>query len=351
MTSLGFRKVILVIALILITIFVIGGVFGFRIYSRMYAPNIRLDYDQQAFVHIPTGSNYDDVIKILVKQDILIDTSAFKWVASRMGYPYSIKPGRYKVANGMGNKELVSILRAGLQTPLMVTFTGFRTPQQLAQKVSSQIEADSTEIVAAFSNQQLVEQYGFSTSTFIAMFIPNSYEFFWNTDATGFFNRMKREHDAFWKETREEKAASMNLTRIEVSTLASIVEEETINRDERPKVAGVYINRLNRRMPLQADPTVKFALGDFGIRRILTKHLQIDSPYNTYKFRGLPPGPINAPSISSIDAVLNYENHQYIYFCAKSDFSGYHAFAKTLIEHNKNAREYQNALNKQRIYR
>jgi UPF0755 protein len=288
---------------------------------------------------------------ILVSQDLLIDTASFKWVSSQMGYPYSVKPGRYRVANGMGNKEMITLLRAGLQTPVRVTFTGFRTPEQLAEKISSQIEADSVDIVKAFADKQLVEQYGFDTHTFISMFIPNTYEFFWNTDANGFFSRMKREYDVFWNAARDEKATSLNLSRIDVSTLASIVEEETIHRDERPKVAGVYINRLQKGMPLQADPTIKFAVGDFGLRRILTKHLQVDSPYNTYKRRGLPPGPINAPSISSIDAVLNYENHKYIYFCAKSDFSGYHAFARTLVEHNKNAREYQSALNRQRIYR
>jgi UPF0755 protein len=251
----------------------------------------------------------------------------------------------------MGNKDLISILRAGLQTPVKVTFTGFRTPSQLAQRISKQIEADSVEIVAAFSNNELVEEFGFSTETFIAMFIPNTYEFFWNTDADGFFKRMKREHEAFWNEARIEKAKKLNMSKTQVSTLASIVEEETVNRDERPRVAGVYINRIERGMPLQADPTIKFALGDFTIRRILTKHLSVDSPYNTYKNRGLPPGPINAPSISSIDAVLNYEVHKYLYFCAKSDFSGYHAFARTLTEHNKNAREYQRALNRERIYR
>jgi len=162
---------------------------------------------------------------------------------------------------------------------------------------------------------------------------------------------MKREYDAFWNETRSKKAADMGMDRIEVSTLASIVEEETTKADERARVAGVYINRLNRGIALQADPTIKFAMGDFAMRRVLTRHLNIDSPYNTYKHRGLPPGPINAPGISSIDAVLNYEKHQYLYFCAKSDFSGYHVFAKTLTEHNRNALEYQKALNKERIYR
>jgi len=183
------------------------------------------------------------------------------------------------------------------------------------------------------------------------MFIPNTYEFFWNTSAKGFFDRMKKEHDTFWNGSRDKKAKEIGLDRIKVSTLASIVEEETIKVDERPRVAGVFMNRLQKGMPLQADPTVKFAVGDFSIRRILKKHLQVDSPYNTYRNKGLPPGPINAPSISSINAVLNYEKHQYLYFCAKPDYSGYHLFARTLAEHNRNAREYQNFLNKERIFR
>jgi UPF0755 protein len=268
-----------------------------------------------------------------------------------MGYPYSVKPGRYKLISDMSNRELISILRAGLQTPIRLTFTSFRTPQQLAEKVSNQIEADSAEIVKAFLSPEIAAQYGFTTESFIAMFIPNTYEFFWNTGTKGFLDRMNREYEVFWTEERDRKAAEIGLSRVKVSTLASIVEEETIKVDERPRVAGVFMNRLNRFMALQADPTIKFAIGDFTIRRILTKHLQIDSPYNTYKYRGLPPGPINAPSISSINAVLNHENHKYLYFCAKPDYSGYHAFASTLSEHNKNARVYQQFLNKERIFR
>jgi UPF0755 protein len=276
---------------------------------------------------------------------------SFKWTSSRMGYPHSIKAGRYKITNGMTNREMIAMLRAGLQTPVRVTFNGFRTPQQLAQRVSKQIEVDSAEIVTTLLSNEIANQYGFTRETFISMFVPNTYEFFWNTGVKGFFDRMKREYETFWNDERERKASEIGLSRIEVSTLASIVEEETIRVDERPRVAGVFINRLNKRIPLQADPTIKYALGDFSIRRILTRHLAIDSPYNTYKHRGLPPGPINAPSISSIDAVLNYEKHQYIYFCAKPDYSGYHAFARTLTEHNRNAREYQKFLNKERIFR
>ena len=351
MSRKHYRKPLLIFVSFFSILILIAAAYGYNIYSKMYSPNVQVENEESTFIYIPTGAKYSDVVSILVSQNLLVDTVSFRWVSSRMGFPYSVKPGKYKVTNGMGNKDLISILRAGLQTPVRVTFTGFRTPSQLAQRISKQIEADSVEIVAAFSNNELVEEFGFSTETFIAMFIPNTYEFFWNTDADGFFKRMKREHEAFWNEARIEKAKKLNMSKTQVSTLASIVEEETVNRDERPRVAGVYINRLERGMPLQADPTIKFALGDFTIRRILTKHLSVDSPYNTYKNRGLPPGPINAPSISSIDAVLNYEVHKYLYFCAKSDFSGYHAFARTLTEHNKNAREYQRALNRERIYR
>lgn len=345
------RKLLLLTALALLVLLSVGLTIGYKYYIRIYSPNVDLHGKEYAFIHIPSHATYEDVVAIVDSSGLLVNMEWFKWVGSRMGYPYSIKPGRYKIVKGMSNKKLITILRAGLQTPTRVTFTGFRTPQQLAGRISAQLEADSADLVAAFANEELVAEYGFTTETFIAMFIPNTYEFFWNTGAKGFFDRMKREYDAFWNETRSKKAADLGMDRIEVSTLASIVEEETTKADERARVAGVYINRLNRGIPLQADPTIKFAMGDFAMRRVLTRHLNIDSPYNTYKHRGLPPGPINAPGISSIDAVLNFEKHQYLYFCAKSDFSGYHVFAKTLTEHNRNALEYQKALNKERIYR
>jgi UPF0755 protein len=328
-----------------------GGMYGFRTYKRMFIPNVDTGDKEFVYVYIPTGSSYDNVINVFDESGILVNTETFKWTCSRMGYPHSVKPGRYKVSHDISNRDLVAILRAGLQTPVRVTFNGFRTPQQLAQRISSQIEADSVAIVNAFLSDEIASQYGFTGQTFIAMFVPNTYEFFWNTGAKGFFDRMKREYETFWTQERDRKATEIGLSRVEVSTLASIVEEETIRADERPRVAGVFINRLRKRIPLQADPTIKYAHGDFTIRRILTRHLSIDSPYNTYKHPGLPPGPINAPSISSIDAVLNNEKHQYYYFCAKPDYSGYHAFAKTLAEHNRNAREYQKFLNRERIFR
>lgn len=351
MRSRLFKRILGFISLFLLVVIIAGGIYGYSIYTKFYSPNVNTQNKEHVYILIPTGSSYTDVLEIMESSQLINDFNSFKWSASRMGYPYSIKPGRFRIKDGMSNRELVTMLRAGLQTPVRVTFTGFRTPQQLAQRISSQIEADSAEIVNAFNSKEIATQYGFSQETFIAMFIPNTYEFFWNTGTKGFFDRMKREYEAFWNDERQRKANEIGLSRVQVSTLASIVEEETVRVDERPRVAGVFMNRLNKNMALQADPTIKFALGDFTIRRILTRHLQVESPYNTYKYRGLPPGPINSPSISSINAVLNYEKHQYIYFCAKPDYSGYHAFARTLAEHNRNARAYQQFLNRERIFR
>ncbi len=329
----------------------IGLVEGYSVYSLMFKPNITTHGKEFVFLRIPTGSNFNEAYGIFRQSGYLIDSISFKKAAASMGYNRNVKPGRYKFTQGMSNREVLGILRAGLQTPVRVTFGGFRVPQQLAGRIASQLEIDSAALLMFLKSDAVAKKYGFNGETFIAMFIPNTYEFYWNTTIDGFLDRMKREYDAFWNDDRTYKAADIGLTKLKVSILASIVEEETIFSSERPRVAGVYMNRLERGIPLQADPTVKFAVGDFGLRRILTRHLKIDSPYNTYLIKGLPPGPINAPSISSIDALLNYEQHQYLYFCAKSDFSGYHVFAKTLTEHNRNAREYQAALNKQRIFR
>lgn len=349
--SVSLKKAVRIVAILLLLSLVIAGWYGYRIYSKVYMPNVDLGGKEYAYIQIPTGTTYEQVKQIIEESGYIKDCSTFLWTSSRMGYPYSIKPGRYRLTHGLTNKDLVSMLRAGLQTPVRVTFNSFRTPQQLAQRISQQLEVDSVEIVNAFASNEIPLEFDFTGQTFIGMFVPNTYELFWNTDAKGFFKRMKREYDAFWNSDRMKRANKMGFTPLEVITLASIVEEETIREDERPRVAGVYVNRLNRGMPLQADPTIKFAHGDFGMRRVLSKHLNIDSPYNTYKNRGLPPGPINSPSISSIDAVLKYESHKYLYFCAKPDYSGYHSFATNFADHNKNAREYQRFLNRERIYR
>lgn len=324
-------------------------VFGLNYYNRMYRSNVELDKDK--FLFIPTGSDFTVVIDSIRKNNFVVDIESFTKTAHALGYDKKVKPGCYRIRAGMGNRALIRMLITATQSPIKVTFNNIRIPEQLAGKISHQLEADSLSLIRLFKNSETASGYGFDSRTLISMFIPNTYEFYWNTDAKSFFDRMKKEHKLFWNKERGDKAKSIGLKPEEVSALASIVEEESNKRDERPRIAGVYINRLKMNMPLQADPTVKFALGDFSLKRILTKHLEVKSPYNTYKNIGLPPGPICCPSISSIDAVLNYEASQYLYFCAKDDFSGYHVFAKTLTEHNRNANAYQRALNKERIYR
>lgn len=343
------RKTLLIILIPIVIVGLIGSVFAFSYYRLNYVPNTK--NSKEIVVYIPTGSTFENVLDTLSKHNILKNKKSFTTVANRLGYKNNIKAGRYLIKPNTGNRKLVSMLKMGLQKPLKLTFNNIRTPQQLAGRISQQIEADSLSILALLTSDQVTTDYGFDKATIIAMCIPNTYEFYWNTSAKGFLDKMQKEYEKFWNDEREAKAFKLGLTKVQVSTLASIVEEETRFNIEKPKVAGVYINRLNKGIPLQADPTVKFAVGDFALRRILTKHLEIDSPYNTYKFRGLPPGPIRCPSISSIDAVLNAEKHSYLYFCAKADFSGYHDFAKTLTEHNRNAEAYRRALNKERIYR
>ncbi len=335
--------VVAIIALAMIS------VFGYRYYIRMYKPNVKI-HDAE-YLYIFTGSDFTAVTDSLVAKNLVIDIESFKKTAKALGYTDKIRPGRYKFSPGMSNREIVKMLINGIQAPVRVTFSYARTPELLMGKIAKQIEPDSLSLINYFRNSNTPVKYGFTNETLISMFIPNTYEFYWNITPEIFFDRMKKEYDFFWNDDRKEKAREVGLSQAEISILASIVEEETIKRDERPKVAGVYMNRLKKRMYLQADPTVKYALHDFTIRRILTKHLEVKSPYNTYKNYGLPPGPINCPSISSIDAVLNFEHHQYLYFCAKDDFSGYHVFARTLIEHNRNAEAYRRALDKERIYR
>lgn len=317
-------------------------------YKKIYKPNIK---GYSIYLYIPTGSDYSDIIQILEKDSILKDIRSFKWLAEKKNYPNHVYPGRYRLDSLMNNNDLIDKLRSGFQDPVKVVFNSIRTREQLAGKISKQIESDSLTLIKLFYNDSLIVEYGLIQETFTCIFLPNTYEFWWNTSAEKFIDRMYREYQRFWNDERKQKAAILNLTPEEVTTLGSIVDEETYYGEEMPIVAGVYINRLRKRMHLQADPTLKFALGDFSIKRVLNVHKQIDSPYNTYKRYGLPPGPISIPSISAIDAVLNYESHSYLYFCAKPDFSGYHNFAKTLSQHNINARDYQQALNKERIWR
>jgi UPF0755 protein len=322
-------------------------VLGTKFYKRVYEGNSK----KENYLYIPTGSVFNDVLKIIERDSILENIDSFRWLALKKNYHNHVYAGKYRIDSNMNNNDLINMLRSGYQEPVKLIFNSVRTREQLAGKISEQIEADSISLLNAFNNDSIVKAYGLKPETFTAIFLPNTYEFWWNTTAVGFVNRMHKEYERFWNQERLAKAKKLNLTPEEVVTLASIVDEETLYNDEMQRVAGVYINRLRKRMHLQADPTLKFALGDFTIKRVLNVHKQIDSPYNTYKRYGLPPGPISIPSIAAIDAVLNYEQHGYFYFCAKPDFSGYHNFAKTLSQHNINAREYQRALNKERIWK
>ena len=302
-------------------------------------------------LYIPSASSYEQVLDTIranlqVEQPELLD-----WLAKKKNYPQSIKPGRFVIKDGISINELINLLRSGRQNPVRVTFNNIRTLNQIAGKFGKQLEKDSVQIMNFFSDPANYSADGFTKQNIISVFIPDTYEFFWNTDESALYKRMLHEYKSFWNEVRLQKAKEKGLTLHEVSILASIIDDEVVKKDEKPRIAGVYLNRLKRGIPLQACPTIKFALNDFTITRVLNVHLETDSPYNTYKYRGFPPGPIGCPSIEGIDAVLNAEKHDYIYFAARADFSGYHNFSRTLSEHNKYAAEYQRELNKRKIYR
>lgn len=323
---------------------------GYIGYRKFYKPNVRIEQQEgQKFLYIHTGATFEQVLSMLDQCNCLCNMKSFEWMAVKMNYPNHIKPGKYMLKDGMSNRELLNMLRAGRQVPTRVIFHNIRFKHELASDVSKQIEADSLSILRLLNNDIFLGQYGFNSKTITAMFIPNTYELYWNTSAETFLERMNKEYKRFWNDGKRQKAKNIDLSPIEVATLASIIEEESQKNDEKRTIAGVYMNRIKKGMRLQADPTVRFAYGDFSIKRILDKYKEIDSPYNTYMHEGLPPGPICIPSISSIDAVLNYQHHEYIYFCAKEDFSGYHNFARTLEQHNANAAKYQRALNRNGI--
>lgn len=319
--------------------------FGYWLYRTILSSNVNTGEEKEAVIYIPTGSDFDAVMDTLNSQGLLIRENSFRWVADLKKYPENIKPGRYIVRGGMSNNSLTNMLRGGWQSPVNVTFNYMRDVDMLAGKVGRQIEADSVSISKLLHDKEYVKQLGFNEYTLPALFLPDTYEFYWNTDAESFISRMLLEYEKFWNDERKKAAKDKGLSPVEVSILASIVDKETNKTDEMPRIAGVYLNRLHNNWLLQADPTLIFAIGDFSIRRVLNFHKETESPYNTYKYIGLPPGPICIPSVAAVKAVLNAEKHNYFYFCAKEDFSGYHNFAKTLSEHNRNAAKYQNALN------
>ncbi len=340
------RKILIfLLSFIIIAALVVGLLFR----QWIWGPNVKEDLTKTEF-KIPTGSNYNDVLRLLKKNKILYNYTSFDFIAGVMKYKKDkVAPGRYILKGGMSNRELISMLRAGLQTPLNITFNNVRTVEELVGRISRYIEADSTEIVKLLHDSTYIAKLGYNKYNILTMFIPNTYQFFWNTDPEEFLERMKKEHDKFWNNKRLEKANKIGLNPVEVFTLASIVEKETLANEEKPVIASVYLNRLKKGMLLQADPTVVYATQNFKLKRVLNKHLKVESPYNTYLNKGLPPGPICMPDVGTIDSVLNAKDTDYLFFCAKPNGHGRHAFAKTNRQHINNANKYRRWLNKNKI--
>ncbi|GAA4282407.1 endolytic transglycosylase MltG [Gaetbulibacter aestuarii] len=342
------KRILLAIALLGL---VVAGYFANFVYRAMIRPNTAFN-NEVAYIYIPTDADYQTVRKAL--EPLLDDIDSFDDLAEKKQYNTNIKPGRYAIRKGMNNNDIINTIRSK-NLPIQVAFNNQNSLEKLAGRISNVIEADSVSLVNAMHDETFLKENGFSEATALGMYLPNSYEFFWNTSAEAFRARMLREYERFWNHERKQKAGDIGLNPNQVMTLASIVYEESKQAEEQPKIAGVYINRLNIGMPLQADPTLKFAAYKLPkyqntiIKRVLNEHKEIDSPYNTYKRLGLPPGLIAMPDISAIEAVLNYDKSKNLYFVADPEHPGYHKFSKTLAEHNRNAIAYQRYLNAQGI--
>ena len=340
------RNILLALAAAVVLIALAGAGTG---YYLLLAPQFHPQKTQ--YVYIDRDDNLDSIYNKVRQTGQAGNLTGFRWMARYRDYARCIHTGRYAIHPGENVYHVFSRLYRGYQEPMNLTIGSVRTLDRLARNVGEQLMIDSAEIAAPLSDSAFIHRLGYTPETLPALFIPNTYQVYWNMSVEEFLQRMQKEHAAFWNEKRRAQAQAMHMTPEEVATLASIVEEETNNNAEKPTVAGLYINRLHANMPLQADPTIKFALQNAGIRRITNADLNIDSPYNTYLHTGLPPGPIRIPSIVGLDAVLNYTRHNYLYMCAKEDFSGTHNFASNYRDHLRNARKYWNALNRRKIYR
>lgn len=337
------RGFLLILALLLIA----GGIIGYYAYTQLFQPNVP-SFEEERYVEIPRGTNLYELADLLKEEGLLEDEGSFIWLAEQMDFEG--RSGRFKIEENWSNLDLIRTLRSGKQAPVKLTFHNLRLKEQLAGHVAQFIEADSLSIAKLMNDTAFLAAFNHRPETVMAMFIPNTYELFWNTSAEDFMKRMYKEHQKFWTEDRLEKARELGLNTTQVYTLASIVETETQANSEKARIAGVYLNRLRTKgWKLEADPTVVFAIGDFSLRRVLKSHLEVDSKYNTYKYPGLPPGPIYMASISSIDKTLEAENHDYMFFCARPDKSGTHAFAKSFSGHQANARRYHRWLREQNI--
>lgn len=348
MSNSNIKKSTKIALAVFLVAIIVAGFFGFNFYKTYFAPNVS---GEEKYLYVRTGGSFQDLLAELESKGSLKNLKTFNKAAIEMELPNKLKPGRYKLAEGMNNRRIINAIKAGNQEPLNLKIQNLRKKENLAAYLSRNLEQDSLAFIKMLDSAELFTKYGFTENNNYTMYIPNSYEMYWNTSPVELFERMKKEYDKFWTSERKEKAAALKLSPQEVSILASIVDYEALYDKEMPIIAGLYLNRLNKGILLQADPTVIFANNDFTVKRVTNSLLRVDSKYNTYRYAGLPPGPIMMPSISAIDAVLNRDDNKYIYMCAKEDFSGYHNFAVTVQEHERNAKKYRDALNKRKIFR
>ncbi len=346
---MNIKKIITIASTVAISILMI---YGFLLVRQIFSSNTKFE-ENEVYVYVPTNSDYTDIKKIVAPY--VQDMDRFDAVANKKKYPNNVKPGKFLFKTGMNSNDLVNALRLNIEVKL--SFNNQERLEDFAGRIGSEIEADSLSLLNTFKDSVFLKENGFTEENVLTMFIPNTYELYWNTTATKFRDKMIKEYRVFWNEDRIAKAQAQGLTPIEATILASIVHKESVKKDERPRIAGVYLNRLNKGILLQADPTVIYAVkrnsNDFRqvIKRVLYKDLQVNSPYNTYSVSGLPPGPIAMPDITAIEAVLNPEKHNYIYFCASVERFGYHEFAVTEAQHQQNAEKYYEWINNQGVKR
>jgi UPF0755 protein len=320
------------------------------IYSFFIGPNILVKQPAKQ-LNIPHGTSFSVLKDILRKYEYVSNMSSFDFLARLTRYDQRIIPGSYSLQTNMSNWQVIQVLKKGMQKPVKITLHHARTKAELAARITRNLEIDATDFKKLLDDKEFVSRYGFDPDNVMAMFIPNTYEVYWTVTPQGLFERMYKEYQQFWNARRRSQARRLKHAPLEIAILASIVQSETNKLEEAPLIAGVYINRLRKNMPLQSCPTLLYILGDPSVKRVLNKHKTLDSPYNTYKYGGLPPGPISLPTIAMIDAVLNSPSSDYLYFSAKEDFSGYHYFTRSFKEHLRHARRYQKALNQARVYR
>lgn len=342
------KKIIIGSGIVLIIIMIAAGAFSLNFYNKILKPNVSSSSTGHVF-YIPTGSTFENVLDTLIEREIIVDSASFRWVAGKMNYPGNIRSGKYRIKAGTSNRELVGKLRMGAQEHINLVLSKRRTKESFAGFLSKHLELDSISMLEYLNNAEYLTEIGYNTENVMSLFLLDTYEIYWNTSSEKFIERMLNENKRFWNADRLSKADYVGLSPTEVIILASIIDEETSKDDEKDIIARLYLNRIDKGMLLQADPTLKFAHQDFTLQRVLDYHKQIDSPYNTYMYIGLPPGPICLPGKASIQAVLNPDNNDYIFMCAKEDFSGYHNFAKTNAQHERNRQKYIAALNERSI--